>query len=504
MIKTKKIGTRFYLFSNIVLLFGISFSLFLYFRFSYQETSTGLYFRKITTGKGKSIEKFLEELSKEENEEKSKNNEKNVEKKNKNRKVILRIEKAVYYKGDILEYPGSSLNNLLLLEYEDVKNNNYCCDLVECVSFLKNIGDKYLFKIKAKDIGMNGVKDIRPDDYVCIELELVDIFTSDKILEKYFGCYGEFIQKSTNQLKKEKELICRYLNNIGRDYKNIGDCYITIDDIGRGEYIKNGDTVKFNFSIKKHGGNIVETNIKDVAIANDIYSKKKKYEPAEYVVNLNNRSPLQCLKFLKKGGQGKIYYPISTFGNIGEISFYEMDFEVLSVKIAVDSDIKKNGLKNIKKKSSKSVSKEDIKRKSSTELRDNVNSKNRDINITENVENNVDDSENHSKNDDKLDKVVDNDEVVDNNELNKNIQNDDKSTIINEEKDKSINDLSDSIKDDSIDDFNNDDKKTSATNVIEDNKIDEEERIRLENEKKAREKAEREEQKRLEEERKKQ
>ena len=319
MIKKKNKKTRFYLFSNIIFLLGIFGILFFSLKISYKETSTGIYFKKISNGTGKSIENFMEEVYKETKDEK--NNDVNKKEKHhvKKPKVLLRVERSIFFKGEIIEYPGSSFNNLLLLDYERVKKNNYCCDLIECVNFLKNIGDKYIFRIKANDLGLEGGEKIRPDDYVCVELELVELFTSDNMLAKYFGLYSEFIQKTNNRIKQEKELITRYLNNIGREYKNAGDYYLVIDDNGRGQYIKNGDKVKFNYSIKEHGGNIIDTNIKDIALENDIFSNKNEYKPIEIEIKLNSSSPLQCLKFLKKGGQGKIYYPFSISGELGKI-----------------------------------------------------------------------------------------------------------------------------------------------------------------------------------------
>ena len=178
-------------------------------KISYKETSTGIYFKKISNGTGKSIKNFIEEVSKETKDEK--NNDVNKKEKHhvKKPKVLLRVERSIFFKGEIIEYPGSSFNNLLLLDYESVKKNNYCCDLIECVNFLKNIGDKYIFRIKANDLGLEGGEKIRPDDYVCVELELVELFTSDNMLAKYFGLYSEFIQKTNNRIKQEKELITR-------------------------------------------------------------------------------------------------------------------------------------------------------------------------------------------------------------------------------------------------------------------------------------------------------
>ena len=421
MIKKKNTETRFYLFSNIIFLLGIFGIMFVSLKISYKETSTGIYFKKISNGTGKSIKNFIEEVSKETKDEK--NNDVNKKEKHplKKPKVFLRVERSIFFKGEIIEYPGSSFNNLLLLDYESVKKNNYCCDLIECVNFLKNIGDKYIFKIKAKDLGLEGVKKIRPDDYVCVELELVELFTSDNMLAKYFGLYSEFIQKTNNRIKQEKELITRYLNNIGRDYKNAGDYYLVIDDNGRGQYIKNGDKVKFNYSIKEHGGNIIDTNIKYIAIANDIFSNKNEYKPIEIEIKLKSSSPLQCLKFLKKGGQGKIYYPFSISGELGKISFYEMDLEVLSVQegnVADDKKVSKDSLEqNKNEKSSENNNSENNYIEKSTDL---------DSNDEEDEDKNY--SENNSSSEYREDKSNNlNDDVIDN-----KVDTDEKNTIVNE------------------------------------------------------------------------
>ena len=321
-----------------------------------------------------------------ENENKGKNN----------RTYIIKVERCVTYKGSIIEYPNQSLGEMHLYSYNDVVNNNYMGDYYECLNMLKKIGDKYIFKIKRKNANLRSSFGIDDNQYVCIEIKLIDIFSEENLYMKQTEHLQNMFKHLYESKELDKDIIMRYLENIGRDYQKIGDNIVVIDDPGRGEKVKIGDKVKYNYSIKLHNGKIFDTNIKSIAEENGIYNDKRKYEPLEMEVKKDNYSPVGAFVFFKKGSNGTVLYPFKDITYIGGPAFFEMYLEIVDIKSAE----KEEEIKDVKSDHN-NIPKE---------------------NIVENIS-----KEPKMKNDEKIIKINDKKDVTKNNNIIKKVGADDKS-----------------------------------------------------------------------------
>lgn len=326
-VKSSKKNDRVYLCLNIITFLLIGVVVFLYNKVAFNETSTGVYYRKLESGNGKSIDECIDIINKE--REKNKSNKNDVYN---DAHYIIKVERCITYKGTVVEYPKQCSRDIYVYDYNNVKNNNYLGDYYECLNMLKNIGDRYLFKIKMKDAHINTHLNISEDDYVCIEMKLVDVFDSNNFYGKQIEHFQDMFNHFQTSKELDKEIIMRYLENIKREYSNVGDYFVVLDDQGRGERIKSGDKVKYNYYVKPHGGKVLNTNIKRIAEDNGIYDDKMKYEPNEIVVNSNDYSPLSAFVFFKRGSIGKIFYPLKSPLYIAGHNFIEVYIEIIDVK----------------------------------------------------------------------------------------------------------------------------------------------------------------------------
>ena len=323
-------NNRVYLCLNIITFLAVGCVTVFYSKMAFNETGTGVYYRKLESGKGKSIDECINEIKKE--REKSKSNKPNTNEDSKDVRYILKVERCVTYKGDVIEYPNQCSRNMYIYDYINVKNNNYLGDYYECLNMLNNVGDRYLFKIKLKDAYINTVKNIQDDQYICLEIKLVDVFDSYNLYNKQIEHFQNMFKHYQESKELDKEIIMMYLENIRREYSNVGDYFVILDDPGRGERIKNGDKVKYNYYIKTHGGKIINTNIKKIAEENGIYNDKYQYKPNEIVINESDYSPLSSFIFFKRGSIGKIFYPLKDPLYIAGHKFIEVYIEIIDVK----------------------------------------------------------------------------------------------------------------------------------------------------------------------------
>ena len=347
--KIKEENNRIYLFVNIIIFTIIGMFTYFQIKLSYTETNTGIKFRLKDKGKGISIAEYIEKTNKE-----------NVDKTDEKGKVIskkvdlqylLSFERNITYKGKVLEYPNENPRMSFIYDYNSIVENNYCGDYIECLNMFKNVGDTYLFKIKKKDIKDNeNVRklNIPDDELICVELKLVNVLDTRNTYGIFMSQISKFYSTYNNKKEKEKDYIMRYINNIGRKFYVVGDYFVVLDDPGRGEYIKDGDKVKLDYTKLKHGYNVEETTNGSIAERYDIVDNKKEYKPIDVTYNSKDFSNFfYALSKFKKGSTGKIYYPSVSYEENKEINFYEVFVDIVSVTPAPPKiEKKKEQIKN--------------------------------------------------------------------------------------------------------------------------------------------------------------
>ena len=347
--RKKTSNNRIYLSLNIFIYLLVASFIFFEVKIAFKETNTGVKYKIVNKGKGMSISEYIEKVNKENVDRKDEKG-KLISKKIENVQFLLIFERNITYKNKILEYNNENSRILFIYEYSHLVEGNYCGDYIECLNMLKNLGDTYLFKIKKKYLkNEESVKNlnISEEDEVCVELKLVDIMDSRNDYEIFASHINKVYTSYNNKKALEKELIMRYLNNIGRKYYVVGDYFITLDDPGRGEYIKEGDKVKYNVTKNKYGFKVYETTDEEIAKKNDIYDSKKEYKPLEIVYKKNN-SYIDALCKFKKGSVGKIYYPSVTIDENRGVYFNEVFVDVVTVVPVPKKELaKKEVSKNI-------------------------------------------------------------------------------------------------------------------------------------------------------------
>lgn len=409
-VRKKTSNNRIFLSLNIFIYLFVASFIYFEVKIAFKETNTGIKYKKICSGKGISILDYIEKVKKE-NVDKKDDKGNLISKKVDNIRFLLNFERNITYKDKVVEYTNEDLRRAFIYDYEDLLENNYCGDYIECLNMLKNVGDTYLFKIKMKDLKNEvSVKnlDITDEDELCVELKLIEVLDSRSGYEIFMSHLQKIYKTYNHNIALEKELIMRYLNNIGRKYYVVGNYFVTLDDPGRGEYIKEGDIVKFNYSVCKHGYKIYDTTDEQIARKNDIYDEKKKYKPMEVIYKKGNDSYLDALNKFKKGSVGKIYYPCATFERNNKICFNEVFIDIISV---TPGEIKKE-YKDLKKEhidikaEPKDINKEhkDIKneykdiKKDNNVSTNNVISKKTEVNDNKSSNNVVNDKEKSNKN----------------------------------------------------------------------------------------------------------
>lgn len=390
--RKKTSNNRIYLSVNIFIYFLVASFIYFEVKLAFTETNTGIKYKVVNKGKGMSISEYIEKVNKE-----------NVDKKDEkgnliNQKVddirfLLNFERNITYKNKVIEYNNEDSRRPFIYEYEDLIENNYCGDYIECLNMFKNVGDTYLFKIKKKYLkDESSVKDleISDEDELCVELKLVDIMDSRNGYGIFMSHINKVYTTYNNKKALEKEYIMRYLNNIGRKYYVVGDYFVTLDDPGRGDYIKEGDKVKFNFTKVKHGFKPYETTDEEIAKKNDIYDNRKEYKPLEITYKKDN-SYIDALCKFKKGSVGKIYYPSVTFDKNRGVYFNEVFIDIVTIVPAPKKEVKKEVKEN--KKSNDLVKNDELKHNNNintSNINNSVNSnfKSEDNKNTSNIEKN--------------------------------------------------------------------------------------------------------------------
>jgi len=347
--KKKTSNNRIFLSVNILIYFLVASFIYFEVKLAFTETNTGIKYKVVNKGKGMSISEYIENVNKE-NVDKKDDKGNLINKKVDNIRFLLNFERNITYKNKIIEYNNEDSRKPFIYEYEDLVENNYCGDYIECLNMFKNIGDTYLFKIKKKylkdEISLKDLE-ISDEDYLCVELKLVNIMDSRNGYGIFMSHINKVYTTYNNKKALEKEYIMRYLNNIGRKYYVVGDYFITLDDPGRGDYIKEGDKVKFNFTKTRHGFKPYDTTYEEIAKKNDIYNNKKEYKPLEITYKKDN-SYIDALCKFKKGSVGKIYYPSVTFDNNRGVYFDEINIDVVTVVPAPKKEVKKDIKENKK------------------------------------------------------------------------------------------------------------------------------------------------------------
>ena len=378
--KKKTNNNRIYIFVNISIYLFVAAFIYFEVKLAFTETNTGIKYKVVNKGKGMSISEYIEKVNTE-NVDKKDEKGNFISKKVNDVRFLLSFERNITYKNKIVEYKNENPGRPYIYDYEYLMNNNYCGDYIECANMLKNIGDTYLFKIKKKylknDESVQNLN-ISDEEYLCVELKLVDIMDTRNRYGLFMSHINRVYTTYNNKKALEKEYIMRYLNNIGRKYYSVGDYFVTIDDPGRGDYIKEGDRVKFNMTICRHKCKPFETTYEETAKINDIYDNKKEYKPLEIVYKKCEDYTNALCKF-KKGSVGKIYYPTVTFDKNKGINFYEVYIDIITVIPAPKKE-------EIKKVENKKIENKDKVKKENTTVNNSESNKN--LNNNNNINSN--------------------------------------------------------------------------------------------------------------------
>ena len=331
--RKKTSNNRIYISLNIFIYLFVAAFIYFEVKLAFTETNTGIKYKVVNKGKGKSIAEYIEDVNKE-NVDKKDEKGNLISKKIEDVHFLLNIERNITYKNKIIEYTNENPGRPYVYDYEYIVNNNYCGDYIECLNMLKKVGDTYLFKIKKKhlkdEISLENYPEINDEDDLCIEVKLVDIMDTRNRYGLFMSHISKVYKTYNNKKALEKEYIMRYLNNIGRKYYVVDDYFVTLDDPGRGDYIKEGDKVKFNYTLARHGYKVKETTDAEIAKKNDIYENNKEYKPLEITYKKGDTFTNALCKF-KKGSVGKIYYPLVTFDQNKGVGFYEVSIDIITV-----------------------------------------------------------------------------------------------------------------------------------------------------------------------------
>ena len=143
-VRKKTSNNRIFLSLNIFIYLFVASFIYFEVKIAFKETNTGIKYKKVCNGKGISILDYIEKVKKE-NVDKKDDKGNLISKKVDNIRFLLNFERNITYKDKVVEYTNEDLRRAFIYDYEDLLDNNYCGDYIECLNMFKNVGDTYLF-----------------------------------------------------------------------------------------------------------------------------------------------------------------------------------------------------------------------------------------------------------------------------------------------------------------------------------------------------------------------
>ncbi|MBQ2350339.1 MAG: hypothetical protein II393_03635 [Cytophagales bacterium] len=276
----------------------------------YHVTNTGLQYRIINIG------------SKEDNSQ------------NDARKQYFTIERSISYSGKVLEYPNQYGERPFIYDYKNhifyVRFNG---KYEEALGMLQNKDDEIQVRIRAKDIpyeyGLPEL-DVKPNRYVVVRLKLVEHIDRNE-LKDIFDRYRKERQKDVDERTKvEVKNIESYLEkkkySVSAQKNNI---YFVETEAGDGNKINIGDEVEINYYFQHYNGNVLQTNIEEIAMKN----KLKKRQTIKIPVRNDEKDWLSfALLNMSNNAKGYVFFPSVSLYNIDPSSdFWIFYLEVVGV-----------------------------------------------------------------------------------------------------------------------------------------------------------------------------
>lgn len=116
------------------------------------------------------------------------------------------------------------------------------------------------------------------------------------------------------QMDKDQAIIDEYLvnNNLEAEKTEDGIAVVTLES-GNGEFPKNGDKVKVDYTVRLLDGTLIDTSNEELAKANNVYSPQRPGGYVPYEFTLGNREVIQGWDLgvpkVDKGGKAKLLIP---------------------------------------------------------------------------------------------------------------------------------------------------------------------------------------------------
>lgn len=116
------------------------------------------------------------------------------------------------------------------------------------------------------------------------------------------------------QMEKDQAIIDEYLvnNNLEAEKTDDGIAVVTLES-GNGEFPKNGDKVKVDYTVRLLDGTLIDTSNEELAKANNVYSPQRPGGYVPYEFTLGNREVIQGWDLgvpkVDKGGKAKLLIP---------------------------------------------------------------------------------------------------------------------------------------------------------------------------------------------------
>lgn len=167
-------------------------------------------------------------------------------------------------------------------------------------------GDSAVFYIPADSMAkyMGGVPDVF-GKYVIYSIKVDKFYTEEELQQ-------ENIVKAAEAKEVEKEAIAKYLeeNKLKAEQTESGLYFIETKK-GSGKPAERGQTVKVNYIGKRLDGKLFDTNIEEIAKANDMYMPQRPYEPMEVSAGVGQmiRGFDEALTMMTKGSKALLIIP---------------------------------------------------------------------------------------------------------------------------------------------------------------------------------------------------
>ncbi len=222
--------------------------------------------------------------------------------------------------------------------------------VLEVINMLSK-GDSVNFLVSAKDIFTKsfrqpipaGVDSLSKFTFVVGLTSVMDREQFQKFQQELVVKQNEKMQKDKKeQLGKDTVLIDKYLAEKGiKAIKTASGLRYLVTKPGKGENVKDGQTVKVDYAGYLLNGKYFDTSIEPIAKEKGLYREGGRYAPIEFRIGPNSviEGWLEMLKLMNKGAQVTVYVPSTlAYGNqrrsadIVENSILIFDMTLVDVK----------------------------------------------------------------------------------------------------------------------------------------------------------------------------